>query len=153
MIRNVVFRGVVAAAAGLLALTGCSATGAGDGDPALLKVIDRVDAVAYEAANPGSFVELSRDSGLESVSLLNYDPTRPPPSRQDVVAWGRVGSGPETRGSTVLSVAVQVGQQFYVVEFDPTSREQLFEDGSWFLPEEQAAYVSGQLDKLDALMA
>lgn len=150
---GLMFRGALAAAAALLALTGC-APGSDPSQPnaELLAVIDKVDADAFTKNHPGTFVELSRDAGLESVSILNYDPTRPPPNRQDVVAWGRVGTGPSTREATVLSVAVQEGQKFYVVEFDPDSKSQLFEDGSWFLSEDRSSYVQGQLALIDTLL-
>ena len=144
---------LLAAATGFL-LVGCGGAGAPaePGDPALVAVIDLVDVDAFRAAQPGTWVELSRDAGLESVSVLSYDPTRPPPARQEVAAWGKVGSGPQTMGEVVLSVAVQDGSAFYVVEFDPDTRAQLFEDGAWFLPEDRAAFVDHQLGLITAAL-
>lgn len=139
-----------------LALPGCATASApastSTTDPAVLATIHKVDGQAFQAAHPGRWVEVTTEPGMESVSVTNYDLGKPPPARQDVVGYGRLGSGPATFDKVVKHVSVIDGKKFYMADLDPASHQLLLEDGSWFLPEDKQAYIDRQLATLDALL-
>lgn len=129
----------IAVVASALTVAGCASDGTGGAhsapDAALRNQIAAVDAAAFREQHPELFVDVSTDPGFESVSVMNYDPAElPPPARQDVVGYGRVGLSEETLGDTVYSVLVVDGERAYSAEFDAVTREQVHEEGSWFLP-------------------
>lgn len=147
------WRALVLLIVGLLMTTGCSAAPAPQKDPALQAALAAVDAKAFMAKNPGLWVSVETGAGFESVSITNYDPLRlPPPKRQETAAYGKVGTGPETITATVYSVGVQVGTDFYVAEFDPETKTQLFEEGSWPLDEAKQPYIERQLALVDTAL-
>lgn len=147
--------GVVALLASGMLVAGCSTTLPTEqvtADAVLISAIDSVDIEAFTDQNPGHGIDVSREPGMESISIANYDLTKPPPSRQDVVSYGMVGSSEETRDQVVVSVAVQDGTTYYVAEFDPDSHDMLLEDGTWFLPESRDSYLQRQLALMDDLL-
>ncbi|MFZ1410086.1 MAG: hypothetical protein WAS07_01345 [Micropruina sp.] len=146
--------GATLAAVVLLGGVGCSATQRAVGDAAVIAVVDSVDRTSFAKLHPNLFVADDRGPGMESVSVLNYDPNKfPVPSRQEVVGYGHLGSSPKNFQQVVRHVSVMEGEKFYVVEFDPTSGDKVYEEGSWFLAEERDAYVAKQLAILDDLLS
>lgn len=141
-----------------LLVTGCSggsatSTTTPTPDGTMRELIDRIDVPAFLRLHPGLFVDTSTESGMESISLTTYDPTKPPPARQEVVGFGHLSANPSRLGDRVYSVFVLEGERFYTAEFEADTRVRLSEEGTWFLSTDRDAYVADRLATIDALLA
>jgi len=133
---------------------GCSVPDGGSKQDTALKArIEAVDKVAFMRTHPGMWISTSTDPGFESVTLSNYDPMSvPPPARQEVVEFGRVGSAPSTRALTVYAISVMKDGKYYVADYDATSKALLFTEGAWALDENQQDYATRQLSLMDSVL-
>lgn len=122
-------------------------------DPTLLARIEGVDRAAFLKLHPDLFVDTSTEPGMESITLTNYDPAKPPPAQQQVAGFGHLSSDASRLGDRIYSVFMLDGERFYSAEFEEGTRARISEEGQWFLPENQRTYLEARLALVDALLA
>lgn len=151
--------GAAALGALLVMVTGCSAAPgaarpqATGSDHDLSAMVAGVDADGFMASHPGLWVSVDPEEGFESVVVTSYDPmVMPPPERQESVSYGWLGSSPDTMVVPVYSVNVQVGQRYYVADFDASTKAKLFEEGVWPLDSDREAYITERLTLMDVAL-
>ena len=123
------------------------------GNQDLRASIEALPIDAFMNDHPGHWVERELESGIESVTITNYDPQKKPiPQYQEIISWGYVGSRPESNTEVIISIWVRDADNFYVVELTPGSLDERYCEGEWFLKRGRDEYIRQQVALLNDLM-